>query len=114
MIYVASPYTNSDPRVMQERYEAVAKFCAEKFLKGNLVFSPIAHWHPIAFLYSLPKDADWWRQLDEEYLINSTDLWVLELVGWRKSKGVKREIAFAMKNKIRINHFKKGGENCNV
>ncbi len=108
MIYVASPYTHKSERVMQERYKAVCKFCARMVLQDKYVFSPIVHWHFIATVYELPRDAAWWRKLNEDYLISSTDLWVLELPGWRESKGVKREITFAMENKIRINHFKRG------
>lgn len=111
MIYVASPYTSESCVVRQDRYEAVCAFCAQMALEGNYVFSPIAHWHPIATTYDLSTDAYWWREFNKDYLINSTDLWVLELAGWRESRGIKREIAFAAENKIKISYFKKeGGE----
>ena len=109
MIYVASPYHDSNPGLMHERYRAVCIFCASMINEGKFVFSPIAHWHPIAVTHSLPKDADWWRKLDEDYLRHSSELWVLKLVGWRESKGVRREISFAWDNGIRVSYYEEGG-----
>jgi len=108
MIYVASPYTDMSPGLMYERYRAVCIFCASAVLEGNFVFSPIAHWHPIAVEHDLPKDADWWRTLNEDYLKHSSELWVLGLVGWEESKGVQREILFAKKNGILMTFMKQG------
>ena len=108
MIYIASPYTDESSGLMHERYRAVSIFCVAAIMKGHFVFSPIVHWHPIAVEHNLPKDADWWRMLNENYLRNSTQLWVLKLVGWKESVGVSREIQFARDIGIPITYIKEG------
>ena len=51
MIYLASPYTHDDPNVERERYESVCTVCAKFARLGKHVYSPIAHWHPIALAH---------------------------------------------------------------
>jgi len=112
MIYIASPYTHKDKEVMQQRYEDVCKFCYDAVQRGYLVYSPIAHWHPIAEKYGLSRDEAWWRELDEDAIKVSSRLWVLKLDGWEYSSGVKREVLFAKRNTVRVNYIPKGGLSC--
>ena len=114
MIYIASPYTHKNKKVMQQRYEEVVALCAYLAKEGHSVYSPIAHWHLIAEKYDLPKDDAWWRILDEDMIIVAKQLWVLMLEGWRTSRGVKREILFAKNNTIRVKYIqiRKGGYKC--
>ncbi len=61
---------------------------------GKLVFSPIAHTHPIA-AYDLPGDWAFWRRYDRAMLQRCDELAVLQLDGWEESIGVQAEIAIA-------------------
>ena len=61
---------------------------------GDLVFSPIAHTHPIA-AYGLPGDWSFWQAYDRAMLECCNELAVLQLDGWSESIGVQAEIAIA-------------------
>jgi len=117
MIYIGSPYTHTLEMVMQERYEMVTEFCARCAIKGHFVYSPIAHWHPIAVRHNLPRDYKWWEELDKDILSCAKEMWVLRLDGWNKSKGLLREIVIALRNGIRVTYvslddqIKKKGDN---
>lgn len=99
LAYIASPYSDPDPNVRQQRYDAVCaatKAIAEQGIYA--VYSPIAHWHPIALTFNLPKDAKFWK--DQNYgVMNVADtIIVLKLHGWISSIGVDMEIQFARDN----------------
>ena len=55
LIYLASPYSDPDPWVKENRFLAVCTKAAKMMSEGAYVFSPIAHTHPIA-KYGLPGD----------------------------------------------------------
>jgi len=80
---------------MQQRYEAVCKFCYLATKNNYQVLSPIVHWHPIAVKYGLPRDADFWRRWNSRVLRASTTLWALTIEGYKESIGLNREIAIA-------------------
>jgi len=93
--YIASPYSHEDPRVEEERFRLVQDFCAELVKRDYHVFSPIAHWHPIAQRHNLPHEFEFWQNLDHTMIRASKGLIVLTLEGWHMSKGVLNEIQFA-------------------
>ena len=109
MIYVASPYTSKENGVMQDRYEAVAEFCAKAAKKDYFVYSPIVHWHPVAIACDLPRDYYWWSRLNKHFLELAGGLWVLTLDGWQDSKGVKEEVVHALRKKIKVTYLSEGG-----
>lgn len=94
MIYLASPYSDPDPAVQEERFRAVCCQAAEMMGKGLYVFSPVAHCHPIA-AYGLPRDYSYWKGYNLAFLTVCTELVVLKLPGWEVSEGVTGEIALA-------------------
>jgi len=59
-----------------------------------MVFSPIAHSHPLT-RYGLPTDWTFWRRYDRAHMERCDELAVLMLDGWRESKGVRAEMAIA-------------------
>ena len=106
MIYLASPYSSEDDDLMERRYRLVLEFlakCAEEHL---VIYSPIAHWHPIAKLYDLPRGEKYWRFNNREMIYLCTQLLVLNLPGWRDSVGVARDIKYAQTYHKRIDHVK--------
>ena len=96
MIYLASPYSHDDPAVRLERFEAVCRFAAGLMRSGLVVFSPIAHTHPIAISEDgLPKGWEFWERFDREFLEAADSMVVLMLDGWEESVGVQAEILIA-------------------
>ncbi len=95
MLYLCSPYSDPDPAVRQERFEAVCRAAAKLMAKGLVVFSPIAHTHHIALAGNLPTGWDYWQRVDEAFLAACSRVVVLELPGWRESKGIAEELRLA-------------------
>ena len=94
-IYLASPYTHKDPAVMQERFERVCKKAGALMNEGYLVFSPIAHGHPIALAVNLPKDYEFWEEYCRSFVQWADEVWILKLDGWHVSVGIEGEIITA-------------------
>ena len=95
MIYLASPYTDPDPVVMEQRFDAVCRKAGELMKVGEVVYSPIAHTHPIAVRTGLPRDWEYWQRFDREMLRGASEVRILKLPGWETSKGVNAERAIA-------------------
>jgi hypothetical protein len=95
MIYLASPYSHPDPDVMEGRFKCVCVLAADLMRRGERIFSPIAHTHPIAVAGELPRGWDFWRQYDEDMIRAADEVWVYTMDGWRESKGVQAEIEIA-------------------
>lgn len=95
MIYLASPYSDPDPAVREQRFRAVCRVAANMMQDGQQVFSPIAHTHPIAE-FGLPKGWEYWEKFDRWFIERCTKLVVLVLPGWEDSKGVRAEMGIAI------------------
>lgn len=93
--YLASPYTHHDDRVRRKRFEQVAAAAAGLMAQGEVVFSPIAHSHPIDLNFEKPESGEFWKKQDEPFLMGCNKLVVLRLAGWEDSKGLAHEIAVA-------------------
>jgi hypothetical protein len=94
MIYLASPYTDCDSAVRQQRFEAVCRATAALIRQGEVVYSPIVHGHPLC-QYGLPGDWAFWQEYDLAFLEKCDRIVVLTLDGWKKSVGVQAEIEAA-------------------
>lgn len=95
MIYIASPYSDPDPAVMEQRFDAVARYAGQLMNEGLVVYSPIVHCHPIAVRVGLPRTWDFWKKFDTEMIRRATELQVLMVPGWRESKGIAAEVEIA-------------------
>lgn len=94
-IYLACPYSTRIPFLKWWRFRQVNKKAGQLMEMGFIVFSPISHSHPIASQCGLPKDFEYWKKFDESFIKWADEVWILTLWGWRKSKGIKQEIAEA-------------------
>lgn len=96
LVYLASPYSAPTQRQRTLRFHQVCKKAAELMEKGELIFCPIAHSHPIE-TYGMDErhNGDWWLNQDFAVLEKCSKLYVYKMPGWEKSYGVKREIDFA-------------------
>lgn len=104
MIYLASPYTHPDPAVREARFRRACIAAGEMLCAGHIVYSPIAHTHPIAQILELPSHWEFWERYDREMIKLADTFAVLKIDGWRESKGVQAEIRIALKMGIRIEY----------
>lgn len=96
--YLASPYRDSDPDIMEARCNLAQQAAAWLVHQGFVVYSPIAHWHPIA--------AEWdetviryWEKQDRIMLRDAKEgIIILQIAGWCESQGVNMEIEWALAN----------------
>ena len=95
LIYLASPYNDKDESVRQKRFEDVCQAASALMRQGYIIYSPIAHNHPLV-KFGLPTGWDYWERYDSVFLKKCDELWVLMLPGWKKSTGVKAEIKIAL------------------
>lgn len=104
-IYLACPYTDSDPDKMEERFKSVNIMAGYLMQQGYLVFSPISHTHPIAVSCKLPRGFDFWEAYDRTFIDWCDEVWVHRISGWENSKGVTREIDYATKQNKPIKYL---------
>lgn len=98
LIYLASPYTHNataKPDVIEQRFDDVCKVASILFHQGYLVFSPIAHTHPIKMRGGLPGGWEFYAEYDKRMMDACDELWVLTIPGYRESVGIKEEIQYA-------------------
>lgn len=102
MIYLASPYWSDSELVRIRRVSQTRKAAAVLLQAGYPVYSPICHNYEVS--KEMPLETrishDFWMKIDLPILEKCDALWILSLDDWEESKGVAREISFAVKNKI--------------
>lgn len=107
IVYLATPYTHANPRVLTRRFNLVNKAAANLINSGHFVFSPISMNHGIKLAADLPCLWSFWEAYDSAFLRRCSKMFVLKLPGWEKSVGVSAEIAIAKKLKIPIEYLEK-------
>lgn len=100
MIYVASPYSHPDPIIREGRYLTALRYTAFLHTKNLVAFSPIAYGHQFSTILSFDYGYETWQAFNDHMLKNSTEMHILALPEWEKSKGLMHEIAFATLHKI--------------
>lgn len=109
MIYLASPYSSKDPRVMQERFIITRFYCNIRMKRGDVLFSPIVYGHQFATEFKQPTDFLYWKTFNDHMLTLSKSMTVLCLPGWKRSKGVTHEIELAEALKMDIEYVRSYG-----
>lgn len=105
LVYLASPYSDTDWQVRLNRFECACKAAAKLMSDGVFIYSPIAHTHPIALAGSLPPDFDFWAAYDRAILQCCKRMIVLRLPGWEQSKGVSAELVIAEELGITVEYM---------
>lgn len=115
VIYLASPYSHPDETKRELRYYQAMGWAARFQNEGHVVFSPIAHSHPMAKKFDMPKGWAFWREIDFAFIEVMDEVWVLTLPGWRESVGVQAEIEFAERigKVVRYLHLDSGERTTN-
>lgn len=102
LVYVAAPYSHSDPAVVEGRMHALERHLAQLSAKGVVSFSPLLMHYCLGKGVDIPGDYGFWRNHCLTLLSKSDILDVLMLPGWNASEGVADEISFAKANGILV------------
>ena len=96
MIYLASPFSHPDPAVRAAREDAALRATVALFNHGRTVYSPIVYSAPL-FNAGVGATGQYeeWEALDRRMIQACDMLWVLTIEGWRESKGIRAEVAYA-------------------
>ena len=103
-LYLASPYTSPDPIVRNSRVELASIIAARLMEQGYVVFSPITHSHRVAdhLHHRNARSHEFWMAQCLPMLEASDCMMILPIDGWRESRGIAEELAFARSNDIPI------------
>jgi hypothetical protein len=105
IVYLACPYTHSDKKVEEERFQQISKIAADLNKKGIIAFSPITYGHTLLGYAEIPSNWAFWQTFCLSFLEHSKELRVYKMEGWKESMGVQEEIEFAKRKGIKIKHF---------
>jgi hypothetical protein len=97
-LYLASPYSNSDPDKQRRNYDFVFNFVGElvnSYQPRVIVFSPIVYAHELADRFSLPVGVDFWWPMNQNFIQWCNWFGIYQLPGWDRSEGVRRELDYA-------------------
>lgn len=113
-IYLASPYSNPEPKVRAQRYHAACTAAAWLLRQHQWCYSPIVHCHRLAETASLPTDAAFWRDYNFAMLGQAQEFMVLTLDGWAQSIGIDLETREANRLKLPVTYLRPElcGANC--
>jgi len=81
LIYLASPYSDPDAAVREERFRAACRAAGVLIGRGIPVFSPVAHSHPVAEHGGIDPLSEVWYAADQPLLEACTELIALALPG---------------------------------
>jgi hypothetical protein len=93
LIYLASPFSNTNPAVREHRYLAARRFTIHALREGYAVFSPIVYGKDME--REIGTAFEPWQALNDAMIRRAEMFWVLRLDGWEESRGVTHEIALA-------------------
>ncbi len=100
-IYLALPYSHSDPYIREVRYKTATSVAASLMKQGAIVFSPITYGHQLC-QFGIDTGFETWSGIDYPMISWADELWLLELEGYDVSFGVNEELEYAMRQGIPV------------
>ena len=91
-LYLATPYSHPEPKVMDARRQVTAAYAADLANRGQKAFAPIVYSHALVAAGAQP---DSWYAFDLFFLEKASGMILLTLPGWQESQGLLLEIAYA-------------------
>jgi hypothetical protein len=104
LIFISSPYSHEDEKVVEENYLKVVKLASLICSKSEVAISPIVYGHTLLNYVSMPNDWEFWKNFCLTLLEKCDEMIVYKMDGWDKSRGVKEEIEFATSRGIKITY----------
>jgi Domain of unknown function (DUF1937) len=95
-LYLGTPYSKY-PAGLEQAFVDACNLCGKLLQRGLIVYSPIAHTHPVAMHAGLdPLDHKIWLPFDEVRMNKADAMLVAMMKGWETSKGIQHEIDYFM------------------
>jgi hypothetical protein len=102
LTYLAVPYSHSDSKIVETRFEKVTQAAALLTRAGGAIFSPITSSHCLTKFSGLAGSWEFWKHTDYTFLGCCGLMIVLTLEGWKESVGVSAELAYAKKANMQV------------
>lgn len=107
--YLASPYSDPDPSVVEKRMEILCRVDAKLMARGIHTVSPLLK-HFIILYESLPGDWAYWKEYSRK-LLNIVDMVIVVCQpGWKESVGVQAELVIAKELGLPITYVNENGD----
>ncbi len=103
MIFLAIPYTDDDPKMIDQRVAEGEKAVVLLQNKGYSVYCPVVFFHHLGKKHGMPLTWEHWEFQCKHMIGKADKVIVLRLPRWDKSVGVKGEMRTA--NKLNIPVF---------
>lgn len=100
-IYLALPYSHSDPYIREVRYKTATSVAASLMKQGAIVFSPITYGHQLC-QFGIDTGFETWADIDYPMISWADELWLLKLKGHDVSFGVNEELEYVMRQGIPV------------
>ena len=99
LVYIASPYSDSDLAVMQARYEVVRDVTLRIICEQKVVipYSPIAYTHQFGEIGGID-----WYEWDFKFLQRCDSMLVVQMEGWENSVGIEKELDYCKRFHIPV------------
>ena len=104
LVYVAAPYNDPNPDVVNERMKRLTKQVAQMMSSGMHVFCPNIYLHPIAQIGELSTRWEYWESYCRAVLGRCQKMIVLMFEDWKLSTGVEFEIKIAEEEGIPVEY----------
>lgn len=108
-IYLASTYSvgktpdvKASKHTKHNRYKKALQYTTECTKRGEVIFSPIVYSHHMA--ESIGDDWATWEKVDKVFIDGCSKVRVLMLPGWKRSKGIAAEVAYAQSIGKEVEH----------
>lgn len=105
LIYLASPYTNSDRAILIANYEKISEVAAKLIEEGNMVYAPVSYGHNLCNFRVLPTNWEFWMDLCFNFLTRCDKMVICMIPGWEESKGIAAEIEICKEHNIPIEYL---------
>ena len=96
LIFLSSPFSNSDKKIQDMNYKKIAKYAIKLSKEGKIAFSPLIYGLELKN-HSEDFHSDWksWQDFCTTMISKCDEFRVYRIAGWDKSEGVRGEIEYA-------------------
>lgn len=109
LVYLAAPYSDPDPAVVETRMRMFLEVDAVLLREGKFTVSPLAK-HFGLLVSKLPSDWAFWQHYSRAMIDQCGAMVVIKIDGWQESVGVQEEIQYAREKGIFIYYVDTTGQ----
>lgn len=99
LFYLASPYSNKDPKIQDQNAIDIDDIAAILIKRGLALIEPITMCHNKAKKHKFPHGFEYWKDRDLNYIDHCDAVLVIRMNNWKESRGVQAEIQHALSTK---------------